>query len=202
MNEMEAHKACTKCAEIKPYSEFNKRQASKDGMYCACKNCVGASRAASRDKRKAYNAANRDHINAYAAAYHAANRHLRNVKKAAYQANNKEAVSASNAAWYASNKPQKAAACARRRALKVQATPVWADQEEMSFIYQEAAYHQLHVDHIVPLKSKLVCGLHWEWNMQLLTMRENKSKGNRNWPDMPSIDTQHRLQPVKSLGVI
>jgi len=65
------------------------------------------------------------------------------------------------------------------------ATPAWADIDAISEAYQEAQYHGLHVDHIVPLRGKTVCGLNvWE-NLQLLTKSQNSAKGNRFWPDMP-----------------
>ena len=61
----------------------------------------------------------------------------------------------------------------------------WADLDAMAEVYQEAEYTGLHVDHIIPLQSKHVCGLHVWDNLQLLTESENKAKGNRRWPDMP-----------------
>jgi hypothetical protein len=41
------------------------------------------------------------------------------------------------------------------------------------------------IDHVVPLRSKIVCGLHAETNIRVIPAFENRSKGNRHWPDMP-----------------
>jgi 5-methylcytosine-specific restriction endonuclease McrA len=80
---------------------------------------------------------------------------------------------------------------AKRRATKIKASVAWANREKIAEIYSESQkiiettgiLHQ--VDHIVPLNHKLVCGLHNEFNLQILTKTENLSKKNRYWPDMP-----------------
>ena len=68
-----------------------------------------------------------------------------------------------------------------RRATKLQATPRWLTQEhkeEMKQFYINCP-EGFDVDHIVPLKSDIVCGLHVPWNLQYLPSIENRSKGNR-----------------------
>lgn len=97
---------------------------------------------------------------------------------------NKE-VSCEKARKYAREHPEwKAAQCAKRRARKKRAMPPWADEKRMQVLYEKAGEYGMTVDHIVPLKSDKVCGLHcWE-NLQLLAPELNSAKMNRYWPDM------------------
>ena len=66
-----------------------------------------------------------------------------------------------------------------RSALGQQACPAWANQAELEAIYREAKRLQLEVDHAIPLKHELVCGLHVPENLQFLTRRENAKKSNK-----------------------
>ena len=66
------------------------------------------------------------------------------------------------------------------------ATPPWLNEQQlnqMKEIYLKAG--EKHVDHIVPLKSNLVCGLHVPWNLQILEPKSNLAKSNSWWPFHP-----------------
>ncbi|MDP2323510.1 MAG: HNH endonuclease signature motif containing protein [Gammaproteobacteria bacterium] len=60
------------------------------------------------------------------------------------------------------------------RLRKRRCIPPWVKFEDVLPIYEAAARAKYFaVDHIVPLKGKMVSGLHVPWNLQLLTPREN-----------------------------
>lgn len=68
------------------------------------------------------------------------------------------------------------------------ATPAWltdAQKAEMARIYYRAHQRGHVVDHIVPLASPLVCGLHVPWNLAGVPKRVNEMKSNTWWPDAP-----------------
>ncbi|AWH14670.1 hypothetical protein [Aeromonas phage 62AhydR11PP] len=88
--------------------------------------------------------------------------------------------------WRRANPDKAALAKVKRRAAEARATPAWANLDEIKKIYAEASMLDgVHVDHIVPLRSKLVCGLNVSCNLRIITAAENFAKGNRHWPDMP-----------------
>lgn len=74
---------------------------------------------------------------------------------------------------------------AHRRFFKKLATPKWADRNAIREIYKKRSQISEetgilhHVDHIVPLQHDLVCGLHVEWNLQIITATANHIKSNR-----------------------
>jgi hypothetical protein len=67
---------------------------------------------------------------------------------------------------------------AKRRATKLKATPKFANLNKIKKIYKNCP-KGYHVDHIIPLQGKNVCGLHVEWNLQYLTPSANCSKSNK-----------------------
>lgn len=84
------------------------------------------------------------------------------------------------------------------------ATPAWLDEVakfRMRKIYEDAHARGLQVDHIVPLASSIVCGLHVPWNLQALSEEENSKKGNKYWPDCPYEQSGLDFNPQISLDL-
>jgi hypothetical protein len=79
--------------------------------------------------------------------------------------------------FYHNNKEYYRQKKAKYRAIKIKACPIWADLEAIKHFYYSCPEGH-HVDHIVPLQGKYVCGLHVPWNLQYLPAKENCSKSN------------------------
>lgn len=84
-------------------------------------------------------------------------------------------------AWRRENRGWYNAKAAKRRAQKLSATPAWLTDEQKLKIraVYESCPKGFHVDHIIPLQGRSVCGLHVPWNLQHLPAVENIRKGNR-----------------------
>lgn len=83
------------------------------------------------------------------------------------------------------------------------ATPAWLSQEQRDQFHRIYAVARnmrkrgrcVHVDHIVPLNGKLVCGLNVPWNLQIVDSGVNLCKSNHMWPG-------HPCEPLDMIGPI
>ena len=148
-------KTCSACGQTLPLSSFPVRRSSRDGLGYSCRSCK--------------NAQNKSH---YAA------------NKAAHFARSKESKRAR-----AKRDPAWGNAWNVWRHLKEEKRVApWAKFSDTVRFYREA--HELsiatgvphEVDHIIPLRSKLVAGLHCVENLQVLTAAANNAKGNTFTP--------------------
>lgn len=157
---------CKVCNEKKHPTLFYAKADTKYGLGYECTTCSKESnssrynRNVERNRKNAldYRRKNIDKVLAYSKTYKVP-RHIKNAKNA------------------------------EREALKIKATPPWLTIEQKAEIlelYKLAKELQwlnngekLHVDHIVPLKSKKVCGLHVPWNLQIIPASWNIKKNNK-----------------------
>lgn len=69
-------------------------------------------------------------------------------------------------------------------------TPAWANQEAIDRVYtmcrelSDQLKRPYTVDHIVPLVSPVVCGLHVEYNLRVIPAATNASKSNQLMPEL------------------
>lgn len=177
----EGLKPCTRCLQVKPFEQFNRSKVTPDGMCHKCRDCSKTANAEWRKKNpegfKKWNLENRE---------------TRSASHKQWLRENRQRVSISFREWSKKNRHRVNANVARYKATKKSATPQWADLDAIRKFYELAARltastgepHQ--VDHIVPLQSQIVCGLHWHGNLQILKKFDNISKLNRKWPGMPT----------------
>jgi len=197
-----ASKLCTKCGIVKQTDGFAKSKSRKDGLNGHCKACISAWRIANidsvREKSRFRHIDSREHNNARTARWRDQNKEYSKEYMALWIVDNKHRKVAVDKRWREENKdvlrdryrPRKIENIRRRYAQKIGAMPKWANPSSIRSIYESAADMRLaglyvEVDHIVPLLSDFVCGLHCEANLQIIGGEENRSKGNRWWPDMP-----------------
>lgn len=192
-------KTCSRCKEAKEPSLFGLDKSRPDGRSYWCKACLAQKNhawdSANKDRkaatRRARYEANREKVLEESRARYASNkeRHARSVKK--WREENRQRAADIRRKWESRNREKVCAKTALRKASKLRATPAWCDLSAIQDFFDAAAAFRMytgqeyHVDHIVPLRGKTVCGLHVPNNLQVLPATENARKGNRYWPDMP-----------------
>jgi hypothetical protein len=167
-------KTCGVCQQNKPQDRFAVRKASADGLSFTCRACA-------TERSARWNAA---HPRAHADWYQKNKQHKQQYY-AKWRADNAKHLQESFRKWAKANPDSIRARAAKRHAARLRATPAWADGTAIRAIYREAIRltretgitHE--VDHVIPLRSKFVCGLHVETNLQILTRQANCLKSNR-----------------------
>lgn len=135
---------------------------------------------------KAYRTENASRLADAKRQYHAKNYASITAKVLAWQKANPERVNAKNRQWERQHPAKSNAKSACRRARVLKATPKWADRAAIAEVYERATrMGDVHVDHVIPLKSRLVCGLHVPANLEIISKSDNLAKSNRVWPGMP-----------------
>lgn len=161
-------KQCIRCLADKEITSFNKDKNRKDGYHCYCKQCT-------KELRQAMYQKNKTQYIAKAKEWTSANpEKVKQIQKKARQ----------------THKAKRRADWKFYNTRKMNACPLWLSQtqrQKIEDLYKFAKFMEelscnsitYHVDHIVPLRGKDVCGLHVPWNLQILNAKENLSKGNR-----------------------
>lgn len=194
-------RVCKTCRVAREVSEFYRR--ARGGVLntnCAvCARAVAAAYRVAGPKKVAatmdkWRRANLPKVREMKRRNRAAKRASALVKEAARCARFNAAHPGANnkicADWKKQNAARVNAYCAERKARKLSATPAWANKFFIAEAYELAQRRtrlsgfQWDVDHLVPLKSRDVCGLHTEQNLQVIPALDNARKRNAFWPDM------------------
>lgn len=182
-------KLCHQCKKEKTESEFSYLK-SVNRLCSWCKSC-------NSKKSTEWYSKNVEKARVARRHYYFENQEHFKKKAKEYVISNREKVKLTREKWRKNNKDKVNASSIRKKAARLRATPIWADHSIIERIYSEATIlsektgREYHVDHIVPLRAKLVCGLHWEKNLQILERHDNLIKSNLWWPDMPSWFSCH-----------
>lgn len=161
---------CKNCKEIKSFSEFYLQKRSEDGYNRWCKICA---KNRSNDSMKKM--------------YHNNPIHKQENNKK-WRDENLDLHRQMMLDHYYSNKEQYRFNNRKRQQIKRHSIPPWANLQKIKELYIMARTLELldniprHVDHIIPLQHPLVCGLHVETNLQILSESENKQKSNKFIP--------------------
>lgn len=213
-------KGCSSCGTDRPIFDFVADKRTSDRLSKCCRACAPVGNRAltvcgacgqrkelgkdcapcDRRRKAAYKVRHAEKVkrasSVYKKALHASGADERAERRRLRKIASDQKRIAARREWKARNPGLVNASTAQRWAAKHRATPKWADRKAIERLYVEAAERGAHVDHAVPLRHPLVCGLHCEANLQLLTPFENMSKNNRYWPDMwEPVQVEERKKP-------
>ena len=186
-------KQCTKCKKWKTISSFCKDKSKEDGLYSSCKECKNKKNREYKTNNSykiftynyKYRHIHRDEINNNSRLHYNINKNEILAKHKEYRKNNKDKCVKISSSYYQRHKEDWYIKKATRRALEVNATVSYSDKDAIKRIYRTAHIlskmlgSPMEVDHIIPLKNKLVCGLHHQNNLRIISMKWNRRKSNK-----------------------
>ena len=189
---------CKQCGET-DLSKFYKRS-DNNKPRGLCKSCLNsnsllrynANKEDIRIKEKKYREENKDKIKTRKAKYYKDNKETILLRCSKYRSLNKSKYLEYSRNWRKADidryRKLSLKQTSLRRARKLQATfkemSEWhtfilEEMYDLSYLKSKITGIKWHVDHIVPLKNKHVCGLHHPNNLQVIPATENLRKGNR-----------------------
>jgi hypothetical protein len=167
-------KICWTCFDDKEDDRYQNCDACRSTYLESCRNRV-----------------RKTHDPDYAKKYYLANKEKIKAQVKVWQENNLDRVLENGKRWRKENPAKNRFQETNKRLLELRSQPPWADHKKMLKFYEQAQALTKQtgivysVDHIVPIRSQLVCGLHVEHNLQVIPRDDNGRKSNFSWPDMP-----------------
>ena len=162
-----------------------------DGKTPRCKECIKLDQLEAKVHISNYQAnyyiRHKEKLKAASADNHHNNKERSAAQGRKYRATHTDEIAEYLAKYAKNNKGAYNARSAKRKAVKHNATTLWTEFKQIKKLYEKAAQMrasdiEVHVDHIIPLQHKLVCGLHVIANLRILDATENRRKGNRYTP--------------------
>jgi len=186
-------KVCTVCQQEKALERFSPNAGCVGGRSTQCKDCQAARKRAARlanpDAVRAQERASiekrREAKRGACREWYVRNREARLATEKARYARDSDRIKTVNQEYRRNNKEKVYAWNGTRRAVLRNACPPWVDKDQISAFYDLAADLtsetgvRYHVDHVIPLAGKTVCGLHVPANLQVIPAAANLAKGAR-----------------------
>ena len=181
---MEAKQKLWTCKRCK--DSFVPVTGSRICLSCAPRTCTGCgvSMPTARSDKAICSSCKPAVVLQRATQWYAENKNKKQEYDSARRANSPEAYRAASKRFRINNPEVKNADTSVRRKRVQRATPKWANLfiiKEMYLLVRErskAIGFEWHVDHIIPLRGKKVCGLHVESNLQIIPAEHNLKKRN------------------------